>query len=556
MRFRLVALFVLLVGAGGCTSPQETPVASEVVASWQDEDVSLAGFEATYFQFWQGSEQPDSPELRRETARQLLEQGLIARAALERGLDKKTYVRDLVRRDHERFVRRAYLEGEIESHIPEPADAEIRQALSRKNRRYFVRQLFALTPEEINTLENRLKRGEAFEQLARETLPDPQMARNEGRLGWLGWGDTDLPVEEVLYAMEVDEVSRPVESLMGWHILRVDSVEDVLEFGEVAPGEFEEVKAEILNRRLDMEAALHIREIVWGHDLAVDMKALQSIWPIVAERVTGKGLPEAQQGLQLLSEEAPLHIMDQVLATVNGAPFTARQFFYHLPDVPPNAFSPNLKKAVEVAIRDSIMTAVAIENGYDKVQRVQDQSARAQKTALFAAAMQSAQEESADLETDLEAFYSRNQMRYVDYAQTEVWEILMNHPDSARAVARAIHEGLAFEEAARRFTRRDSVRDEGGYLGFVRSDYGEIGARAAQLEPGALYGPVSTASGFSIIRTGIRVFEYLSLDEVRDQVAQDAEQMHMIELYRSLLPEGYNPADIIYNDSLLAQAFQ
>ena len=555
MRFLLVAFF-LLSSCTGCVRTEVDLPEPEVVAFWEDEEVLLAGFEASYFQFWQSSEQPDSPQLRRETARQLLEQGLIARHALENELHNQPHIRDQIRRDHERFVRRAYLEGEIKSQIAEPTDAEVSEALARQKRRFFVRQLFALTPEEISGLEERLNKGESFEEVARQTLPDRQMAMNEGQLGWLGWGDTDLPVEEVLYSLDVNEVSRPVESLMGWHILRVDSVEDVIEFGETPSGELEDMRAEILNRRLDMEAALHIREVVWGHQLAVDMEALQTIWPLVAQRVTGKGLPEAQQGLQLLNEEAPVDMLDQVLATVDGNPFTARQLFYHLPDVPPNAFGPNLKKAIEIAIRDSIMTSLAREKEYDNVQKVVDQSERAQKTALFAAAMQSARDTAPQIETDLEDFYSRHKMRYVAYSQTEVWEILLSHPDSARALARLIHEGLDFEEAARTYTLRDSVRATGGYLGFIPSNQQGMGEQAARLDPGSLYGPISTEDGYSVIRTGIRVFEYLPFDTVKDQVANDAEQMRMIEIYRNLLPESYTPEEIVYHDSLLAQAFQ
>ena len=156
---------------------------------------------------------------------------------------------------------------------------------------------------------------------------------------------------------------------------------------------------------------------------------------------------------------------------------------------------------------------------------------------------------------DLEAFYMQNRSRYLKHIETEVWEVLVNSPDSARALALRIDAGLDFFEAARQYTLRDSVREKNGYLGFIRSDENAIGEKASTLLPGALFAPVKTEDGYSIIRPGVRVPIYSTFAEVKDQVARDYEQALYTNAYLELLPAGYNPNEVTYNTTLLSRAF-
>jgi len=60
---------------------------------------------------------------------------------------------------------------------------DIKIALTRMNKRLRVQQLYARTEQEINGLAERLARGEKFEDLARENLPDRDLAVEAGDLG-------------------------------------------------------------------------------------------------------------------------------------------------------------------------------------------------------------------------------------------------------------------------------------------------------------------------------------------------------------------------------------
>jgi peptidyl-prolyl cis-trans isomerase SurA len=73
-------------------------------------------------------------------------------------------------------------------------------------------------------LKKRLDEGEAFEKLAREESDDQGAAQNDGNLGFL---TAPLPngfyeLEKAAYDLPVGEISDPVRSRLGYHIIRVE----------------------------------------------------------------------------------------------------------------------------------------------------------------------------------------------------------------------------------------------------------------------------------------------------------------------------------------------
>ncbi|MCM3667383.1 peptidylprolyl isomerase [Mesobacillus maritimus] len=63
--------------------------------------------------------------------------------------------------------------------------------------------------------------GEDFAKLAEEYSTDPGSAANGGDLDFFGQGQMVPEFEEAAYALDVNEVSEPVQSQHGWHIIKV-----------------------------------------------------------------------------------------------------------------------------------------------------------------------------------------------------------------------------------------------------------------------------------------------------------------------------------------------
>src|SRR5690554_6542168 len=89
--------------------------------------------------------------------------------------------------------------------------------------------------ETLATIQQRLADGESFADLAEEYSVDTVSAQEGGDLGFAGRGVYDEAFEEALFALEEGEVSGPVETSFGLHLIKLEEVRrsDVPAFDEL-----------------------------------------------------------------------------------------------------------------------------------------------------------------------------------------------------------------------------------------------------------------------------------------------------------------------------------
>ena len=66
----------------------------------------------------------------------------------------------------------------------------------------------------------RLKNGEKFGKLAKECSIDSGSAKRDGNLGYFGRGMMVKQFEEVAFKLQIAQVSEPVKSEFGYHIIK------------------------------------------------------------------------------------------------------------------------------------------------------------------------------------------------------------------------------------------------------------------------------------------------------------------------------------------------
>ncbi|MDX2127805.1 MAG: peptidylprolyl isomerase [Chloroherpetonaceae bacterium] len=98
------------------------------------------------------------------------------------------------------------------------------------------------TIEEAKKLIAKIKAGAKFDSLAQMFSEDPGSGARGGDLGWFGKGRMVKPFEEASYKLKVGEVSAPVQSQFGIHIIKLTGKED------------REVKAVELSRKITASA--------------------------------------------------------------------------------------------------------------------------------------------------------------------------------------------------------------------------------------------------------------------------------------------------------------
>ena len=524
-----------------------------IVAKYDDIDITLSDFERSYFNAWQTTHLQDSPELRQKHAEQMILMEIAARNAMAKPEFDETELNIRLKKNKERYMRRRLLETQVKKNVERTNEAEINEAMRRKNKRYRIRQLYAKNRNDIEKLQQQLNEGKRFEVLARHTLPDEKLARRAGDMGWIGWGDTDLNVEDVIYTLKTGEVSEPVQSLMGWHIFKIDSEQTILDFKQSdIPFVRQQVADEVFNRKLDIAAAHYIRDQVWSKELAMDTRLFKPIWDHVSPLLPTTPQERLTFDPKVIFENVPESLPDKVLATVDGEPFLAREFLDAISDLPRYVWHPNLKKAVEIAIRDKILTQQAIAKGFAEDPVVLEKLHRDKISTLYY--LELSRVDSLENHTvDLKHYYKQNKNKYIDYIETEIEEILVDNEKTAIELAKRIHDGADFRELAASFSLREETRMNGGYLGFVSNDT-EIGKKAATLAMGAIFAPVKTTEGFSVIRIGEKRVHFLEYDSILTQLAHDAQYQYYDMLKENLIPDYFDRTNIVFFKENLSKA--
>jgi len=80
--------------------------------------------------------------------------------------------------------------------------------------------LLVATEQEAQELYDEIQAGKSFEEAAQEVSKCPSGA-DGGDLGYFGRGVMVKEFEDAAFALEIDEVSHPIQTQFGWHLIKL-----------------------------------------------------------------------------------------------------------------------------------------------------------------------------------------------------------------------------------------------------------------------------------------------------------------------------------------------
>lgn len=160
--------------------------------------------------------------------------------------------------------KRAYLAGSVLEKVAgaEPTEAELKAAYDQAfggqttpKLEYDAAHILVKTKEEADAIEKQLKDGADFGTLAEQKSTDPTSGPNKGDLGWFQADQMVPPFAEAVKALKKGEISAPVQTGFGWHVIKL------IDSREVTPPKFDEIKDQLAVqvRRDKVQAAIEKR---------------------------------------------------------------------------------------------------------------------------------------------------------------------------------------------------------------------------------------------------------------------------------------------------------
>ena len=100
--------------------------------------------------------------------------------------------------------------------------------LARGKEERKISHILVETEDEANRIRNTILRRNNFEYMAKNRSLDTATAINGGSLGYVIKEELQYPeFSNVAFLLKIDELSKPIQTKEGWHIIRVDDIRDI-----------------------------------------------------------------------------------------------------------------------------------------------------------------------------------------------------------------------------------------------------------------------------------------------------------------------------------------
>ncbi|GAB4490636.1 MAG: hypothetical protein Fur0016_02640 [Anaerolineales bacterium] len=139
---------------------------------------------------------------------------------------------------------------------------DVTKDLNRAQEKAWARHILVSDAALAQSLVEKLRAGEDFAKLAAEFSTDTGSKDSGGDLGWFGKGRMVAPFEEAAFSLPIGQISDPVQSDYGWHIIQVIAREVV----PMSDDEFSQYKQTFFSdflKQLREQSAITTNDAFW-----------------------------------------------------------------------------------------------------------------------------------------------------------------------------------------------------------------------------------------------------------------------------------------------------
>lgn len=242
---KLALLSALLAFAAGAHAADEKPAVDKSAALVNGVSIPQSRVDLRVKIATTQSNQPDSPDMRRDIREELINLEVLSQSAVKLGLDKQPETVQQLELSKQTILANALMADHIKTHpVSEDILKQDYEGIKARvgNKEYKVSHILVATEEEAKVIAKRVKK-EKFAKVAKEKSIDPSAKENSGDLSWIVPIKMVRPLGEAVLTLSKGQVSAPVQTQHGWHVIRLEDTREL----KVPP--FEELRPQIVQRR-------------------------------------------------------------------------------------------------------------------------------------------------------------------------------------------------------------------------------------------------------------------------------------------------------------------
>ncbi len=504
----------------------------KIVAKVGDRKITVEDLENEYKQesrlIIQGRSELDR---RRDALNKLIRDQVVIVGAYKEGLDKEVENDTTLQKQKDQILLSALGKKEIVNKS-KVSEQEIKSQYDKMKEEIHAWHILVETKEQADSIYQKLKEGADFAELAKEKSMDPSAGSNAGDLGFFGWGRMIPEFQEVAFKLKDGEISRPVKTTYGWHIIKL------VERREAKQPPYEEAKdkirAQLEREKNQKRVTEYFEELKKKVNFKLNEKALDLLMSKRTEippDTLGSRRSEYQFEMDKFTDEEK----NMSLFTYKGGQTTVGAFMDQFNSMPP-MYRPRLddKEELGKVAFQSIVPEIALKEARDqKLEKTKDFKESWQKFLEQKMAEKMRSEvilkDVVVTDEDIQSYYDGHPERYEKPAEVHIKEILAKTEQEASDILKQLKKKADFDKLAQERTIRTYVKNQGGDLGsFSRPRYPELFDAALPMKEGELKGPIKIMDRqFGESYAVIKLIEKKEaskapLDEIKTQVASQA----------------------------------
>jgi len=422
---------------------------------------------------------------------------LIAEAKAE-NLDKT----DDAKKELERIKTQELLNAFSTKHISPKiniTDDELIDLFIKLNTKIKVRHLYAPTKSKADSLYQELNNGKSFEELAKEIFNDPVLKESGGSLGYISIDEMDPEFEKTAFALNVGEISKPVKTVMGYSIIKV---EDIKRNPFITENEFlkakERLKAFARKRayeNLAKEFAASLRKKL---NTKFNDKLLTKFYDAIKKDSVNYLIESPSQFSKaelkqiVVSSTLEKWNLKKLIDEMSNVPLKQRKWIHtkeNLEDFIAGLINRKyiIQQAKKEKLHEELSYKKNVEYNFD--------------TYLLTTIENKLRSNIKITDDSLKSYYEKNINYFRTKLEIRLSTILLNDSTLIDTIKKSLENGISFETLAQKYSVQKLTAQKGGDAGFfTKEELGEFGNKIFELKIGEWTGPLTLDNKFLFVK--------------------------------------------------------